>query len=123
MERLRSQTHQLQEAICRGGVDGHGRQMAHVRAAEAVGLFCYLARRWIGVFAVALGGPDTLVLSGGIGENAPEVRTRICDAFDFLGIELDGKQPCCCRVIRTDEEWMIANTVCRILSFTRERGI
>jgi acetate kinase len=113
-----------------------GRQSADVRAAEAVELFCYQARKLIGAFAAALGGLDTLVFAGGIGENAPEVRARICDGLEFLGIELEEKQNTAdadvistessrvaVRVIRTDEEWMIANTVCRVLGFTRERGI
>ena len=59
-----------------------------VRAAEAVALFCYQARKWIGSFAAALGGLDTLVFTGGIGENAPLVRARICEGLNFLGIEL-----------------------------------
>ena len=50
-----------------------------VRAAEAVALFCYQAKKWIGAFAAALGGLDTLVFAGGIGENAPLVRARICE--------------------------------------------
>ena len=113
-----------------------GRQADDVRAAEAVELFCYQARKWIGAFAAALGGLDTLVFSGGIGENAPEVRTRICDRLEFLGIHLEEEQNMAdadvistessrvaVRVIRTDEEWMIANTVCSVLSLTRERGI
>lgn len=52
-------------------------------------LFCYQARKWIGSFAAALGGLDTLVFAGGIGENAPIVRARICEDLGFLGIELD----------------------------------
>jgi acetate kinase len=60
------------------------------RAAEAVALFCYQARKAIGGFAAALGGLDTLVFSGGIGENAPEIRARICDGLRFLGVEVDG---------------------------------
>ena len=60
-----------------------------VRAAEAVALFCYQAKKWIGAFAAALGGLDTLVFAGGIGENAPAVRARICEGLDFLGIEMD----------------------------------
>ncbi len=100
-----------------------------VRAAEAVALFCYQVKKWIGAFAAALGGLDTLVFSGGIGENAPPVRTRICDGLGFLGIELEEKQNMAnegvissalsrvvVRVIRTDEERMIAETVCRVLS-------
>ena len=63
-----------------------------VRAAEAVALFCYQVKKWIGSFAAALGGLDTLVFAGGVGENAPAVRERICDGLGFLGIELDQKR-------------------------------
>lgn len=99
-----------------------------VRAAEAVALFCYQAKKWIGSFAAALGGLDTLVFSGGIGENSPQVRSRICQGLDFLGIELDEKlntlsagvisrknSRTTVRVVRTDEELMIARSVCRVL--------
>jgi acetate kinase len=99
-----------------------------VRAAEAVALFCYQVKKWIGAFAAALGGLDTLVFSGGIGENAPTVRLRICDGLEFLGIDLEEKRNAAnegvisgpasrvaVRVIRTDEELMIAKTVCRVL--------
>jgi acetate kinase len=99
-----------------------------VRAAEAVALFCYQVKKWIGAFAAALGGLDTLVFAGGIGENAPPVRTRICDGLGFLGIELQEKRNVAnegvisaatsrvgVRVIRTDEEQMIARSVCRAL--------
>ena len=65
------------------------RESDDVRAAEAVALFCYQAKKWIGSFAAALGGLDTLVFAGGIGENAPLIRERICDGLGFLGIELD----------------------------------
>ncbi len=57
------------------------RETLDVRAAEAVALFCYQAKKWIGAFAAALGGLDTLVFAGGIGENAPSVRARICEAL------------------------------------------
>jgi len=50
------------------------RETQDVRAAEAVALFCYQVKKWIGAFAAALGGLDTLVFAGGIGENAPAVR-------------------------------------------------
>jgi|GEM_PF-23670 len=63
-----------------------------VRAAEAVALFCYQVKKWIGGFAAALGGLDTLVFAGGIGENAPVIRSRICAGLGFLGIELDETQ-------------------------------
>ena len=96
-----------------------------MRAAEAVALFCYQVKKWIGAFAAALGGLDTLVFAGGIGENAPLIRARICDGLGFLGIELDQKRNAenaplisadagrvKVRVIRTDEELMIARSVC-----------
>ena len=68
------------------------RETQDVRAAEAVALFCYQVKKWIGAFAAALGGLDTLVFAGGIGENAPTVRARICDGLGFLGIELEEKR-------------------------------
>jgi len=101
-----------------------------VRAGEAVALFCYQVKKWIGSFAAALGGLDTLVFSGGIGENAPIVRTRICDKLNFLGIELNEQRNAqnmgvistdtvrvMVRVIHTDEELMIARMVCQVLGF------
>lgn len=99
-----------------------------VRAAEAIALFCYQVKKWIGAFAAALGGVDTLVFSGGIGENAPAIRARICEGLQFLGIALDEKQNAAnaslisvghskgsVRVIRTDEETMIAKMLCEVL--------
>jgi acetate kinase len=104
------------------------RETKDLRAAEAVTLFCYQARKWIGAFAAALGGLDTLVFAGGIGENAPPVRQRICDGLGFLGIELDPERnaksaplilseagPVKVRVIRTDEELMIARSTAHVL--------
>jgi acetate kinase len=104
------------------------RETQDVRAAEAVALFCYQVKKWIGAFAAALGGLDTLVFAGGIGENAPTVRSRICNGLGFFGIELEEKRNAAneglisavagrvaVRVIPTDEEWMIAKTVCRVL--------
>jgi acetate kinase len=105
------------------------RETQDVRAAEAVALFCYQVKKWVGAFTAALGGLDTLVFAGGIGENAPTVRARVCDRLGFLGIELEEKRNLAnagvissetsrtfVRVIRTDEEWEIASTVCRVLS-------
>jgi acetate kinase len=105
------------------------------RAAEAVSLFCYQAKKWIGSFAAALGGLDTLVFAGGIGENAPQVRVRICDGLGFLGIELSESRnaetagmistdasPVAVRVIRTDEDLMIARSVFRILKTDELKG-
>ncbi len=97
------------------------RESSDPRAAEALALFCYQAKKWIGSFAAALGGVDTLVFAGGIGENAAPVRKRICDGLNFLGIEIDesanGRNAAristdagsvAVRVIRTDEEAVIA---------------
>jgi acetate kinase len=102
-----------------------------VRAAEAVALFCYQSKKWIGAFAAALGGLDTLVFAGGIGENCPVIRSRICEGLGFLGIELEEKRnilnapvissdtgQVTVRVIHTDEEWMIAKTVRQIINLT-----
>jgi acetate kinase len=104
------------------------RETQDVRAAEAVSLFCYQVKKWIGAFAAALGGLDTLVFAGGIGENAPTVRARICEGLGFLEIELEEKgnmanadmistvaSRVAVRVIHTDEELMIARSVCRTL--------
>ena len=103
-----------------------------VRAAEAVALFCYQAKKWIGSFAAALGGLDTLVFAGGIGENAPAVRERICEGLSFLGVKLDkarnkknaalisnNASATKVRVICTDEELMIARSVGRVIGLNR----
>jgi acetate kinase len=105
-----------------------------VRAAEAIALFCYQVKKWIGAFAAVLRGVDTLVFAGGIGENAPAVRARICDGLGFLGVDLDEKRnaanegvisaasgPVVVRVIHTDEEKMIARSVCLALDFGMAR--
>lgn len=104
------------------------RQSRDVRAREAVALFCYQAKKWIGSFAAALGGVDTLVFAGGIGENSSEVRSRICAGLEFLGIHLDQKRNkkgvgiiskkdsgVTLRVLQTDEEAQIAGLVLKHL--------
>jgi acetate kinase len=103
-----------------------GHEKTDLRAAEAVALFCYQAKKWIGAYAAALGGLDTFVFAGGIGENAPQVRSRICADLNFLGIEIDESRNAenapvisapagrvTVRVIRTDEDLMIARSVLR----------
>lgn len=98
------------------------------RAAEAVAFFCYQVKKCIGGYVAALGGLDTLVFTGGVGENLPSVRAGICDGLGYLGLQLDaqanaGHQPVISaagsavtvRVIPTDEEQMIAQAVCRLL--------
>jgi acetate kinase len=103
-------------------------EASDVRAAEAVSLFCYQAKKWIGAYAAVLGGIDTLIFSGGIGENVPIVRARICEGLSFLGIECEEARNLdnaavissptgrvTVRVMRTDEELMIARAASRIL--------
>ena len=105
------------------------RESSDPRAAEALALFCYQAKKWIGSFAAALGGVDTLVFAGGIGENAAPVRERICAGLDFLGIHIDETansrhaprisadtgSSVTVRVIRTDEESVIAASSIAVL--------
>ena len=106
-----------------------------VRAAEAVALFCYQAKKWIGSFAAALGGLDSLVFSGGIGEHAPVIRARICEGLQFLGMTIDETRNgagravistegsrVTVRVMHTDEEREIAQSVIHVLAASpRER--
>ena len=61
-------------------------------AAEAINLFCYRVKKYIGAYAAALGGLEALVFAGGIGERAPVIREKVCDGLDFLGIDLDPAQ-------------------------------
>lgn len=110
----------MQDLLARVDRDDH--------AAEAVALFCYSARKQLGALAGVLGGIDTLVFTGGIGEHAAVVRHRICGGFDFLGIELDDarnatsetiismeQSTVSVRVIHTNEEVMIARHTMRAL--------
>jgi acetate kinase len=102
------------------------KQDAH--AAEAIDLFCYRAKKYIGAYAAALGGLDALVFTGGIGEHAPAIRERICSGLDFLGIHLDTGQNATnapvisasdsrvnVRVIQTNEDLMIVRHVITVL--------
>jgi len=111
------------------------KEKTDVRAAEAIACFCYQAKKCICGMAGALEGLETLVFAGGIGENAPEVRARICRGLEFIGIKLDRTKnktnapiisskgsPVTVRVIRTDEEWMIARFVCRTLEAVVKNG-
>ncbi|MGH9652153.1 MAG: acetate/propionate family kinase [Bryobacteraceae bacterium] len=90
-------------------------------AAEAIALFCYQAKKFLGALAAILGGVDTLVFTAGIGENAASIRSRICEGLEFIGIRLDpahneANAPVISapesasevRVIKTNEEIMIA---------------
>ena len=112
------------------------REASDPRAAGALALFCYQAKKWIGSFAAALGGLDTLVFAGGIGENAAPLRKRICDGMGFLGIDIDEDAnsrhseristdtgSVAVRVIRTDEESVIATAVIRLLGLDSTQEI
>jgi len=105
-----------------------GREAGDVRAAEAVAVFCYQVKKCVGSFVAALGGLDTLVFAGGIGENAPTVRARICEGLGCLGVELDeacnaanqevissAASRVAVRVLRTDEAATIARAVFHVL--------
>ena len=112
-------TSDMRELIARRGHDE--------KAREAFDLFCYQAKKWIGAYTAVLGGLDTLVFSGGIGEHSPEVRAAICEGLECLGIQLDSalnarfvgasgmisgaSSRVAVRVIPTDEELMIARIV------------
>jgi acetate kinase len=104
------------------------RQKKDPRAAEAIQIFCYQARKWIGALSAVLGGLDTLVFSGGIGENSPPIRARICRELKYLGLQLDTDRnnasapiisrkssKVVVRMIRTDEELYMARTLGAIL--------
>jgi acetate kinase len=77
------------------GVSGDMRELlvleaqGHAGAAAAIAAFCYRVRKYVGAYAAALGGLDALAFGGGIGENAPEIRARICRELAWLGLELD----------------------------------
>lgn len=104
------------------------REGTHQKAKEALDLFCYRAQKFIGAFAAALGGCDTLVFTAGIGEHSSEIRQRICDPLKFLGIDIDSRSNknnfpkissdtsgVQVLVIRTNEELMIARHTLRVL--------
>ena len=108
------------------------RESSDLCAFEAVELFCYQVKKYIGAYAAALGGIDALVFSGGIGENSAVIRGRVCEGLAFLGIELDEKRNAgnapvisngrvVVRVVHTDEELMIAKSVFSMLGSKIDR--
>ncbi len=111
------------------------REARDERAAEAVALFCHQARKYLGGLIAVLGGLDTLVFTGGIGENAAPIRSRICSGLQFLGLALDealnasgapvvstNESRVRVRVIKTDEEVMIARYTKGVLQRLRGDG-
>jgi len=98
------------------------RRASDPRAADAIALFCHSVRKAIGALAATLGGVETLVFAGGIGENAAPIRAEIMQGLEHLGIRVDEVRngssdavisadgsACTVRVIRTDEESIIAS--------------
>jgi acetate kinase len=102
------------------------------RARLAVDLFCYRVKKYLGAYLAAMNGADAIVFSGGIGENSPEVRARICAGLDWLGIEIDAGRNVALEgnegrvdregsrvelwVIPTDEELLIARDTWRVVT-------
>jgi acetate kinase len=118
------------------GVSGHSSDMrdllakeaSDLHAAQAIEMYCYHARRHLGALAAVIGGLDTLVFTAGIGTYSPVIRGRICEGTEFLGIRLDPARnestatvisgdgsPVTVRVMKTDEELMIARHTCKLL--------
>ena len=108
------------------------REANDTAAADAVALFCHGVRKAVGALAATLDGLDTLVFAGGIGENAPVVRTRVCAGLSHLGVVLDparndascdivstNASACTVRVVRTDEEAVIARETAALLHHRR----
>jgi acetate kinase len=109
------------------------------RSELAIEIFCYRARKYIGAYLAAMNGADAVVFTGGIGENSPEVRARICDGLQWIGIELDeklnrlhtggreglisgeGSRPSV-YVIPTDEELLIARDTVRCVVTERQHS-
>ena len=107
------------------------------RSELAIEIFCYRARKYIGAYLAAMNGAEAVVFTGGIGENSPEVRARICDGLQWIGIELDeelnrsrtgGREGLISRegsrpaiyVIPTDEELLIARDTVRCVLEERQ---
>ncbi len=104
------------------------------KAAEAISLFCYQVKKYIGAFSASLGGLDALVFTGGIGENLPVIRDRICGGLDFLGVILDKDRNALneglissqtsrviVRVIPTNEEKVLAKTTYCMFNSTKTK--
>src|SRR6516225_2706406 len=101
------------------------------RVRLAIEVFCYRARKYIGAFLACMGGADAIVFTGGIGENSPEIRARICDGLQWAGLavddaknkEMDGKEgkittadsTLAAYAIPTDEELLIARDTVRCI--------
>jgi acetate kinase len=119
------------------GISADVRELVDARAsspgaAEALELFCWIARKHVGAMAASLGGIDRLVFTGGIGEHASEVRAGICAGLAHLGVELDQRRNatgegllsrpgarCAVQIVATDEERMLARHARDLLTAAR----
>ncbi|HEY0036812.1 MAG TPA: acetate kinase, partial [Longimicrobium sp.] len=119
-------THDMRELLA------EAREHDDRRARLAIEVFCYRARKYLGSYLATLGGADAVCFAGGVGENAPEVRARICEGMEWAGIRLDeeanratvggregrisaeGASPEVW-VIPTDEELLIARDTYRVV--------
>jgi len=125
-------THDMRELLA------EEREHQDRRARLAIEIFCYRVRKYIGAYAAALGGADAVCFAGGVGENAAEVRARICEGLEFLGLRLDpernaavvdGREGCISAdgsalaawVIPTDEELLIARDTFRVVNGMESR--
>lgn len=103
------------------------------RAKLAIDIFCYRARKYVGSYLAALGGADAIVFAGGVGENSPEIRRRICDGLQWAGLHVDptanealanGREgrfstddsSLAAWVVPTDEELLIARDTFRVIA-------
>ncbi|MBC7929318.1 MAG: acetate kinase, partial [Rubrivivax sp.] len=108
------------------------------RARLAIEIFCYRVRKYVGAYMAALGGADALVFTGGIGENSAEIRARVCDGLEWMGVELDAARNeemvarreglislegsrVAVYVIPTDEELLIARDTVRVMRGAPQR--
>lgn len=110
-------------------------QHEDIRAAEAIDFFCYQCIKWIGAFTAVLGGLDTLIFSGGIGEHSPQIRDRIIKGLQFLGVKIcelknlkneaiisTAISSASVRVMKTNEELMIAKLVVEVLNDSKDKA-
>ena len=117
---------------------GLARESGDRRAGLAVEIFCYRVRKYVGAYLAALGGADALVFTGGIGENSAEVRERVCEGLEWMGVELDDEanrattarreglisragSRLAVYVIPTDEELLIARDTVRLIRGVTQR--
>ena len=130
------------------GLSGRSADMRDLLAAEskrggrrarlAIKIFCYRARKYIGAYFVAMQGADAVIFTGGIGENSPAIRRRICEGLDSIGLRIDrrrndrmtdglaheistSRSRLKAFVIPTDEELLIARDTYELVSSARAR--